>query len=166
MIYLLDANTLIEAKNRYYSMAICPAYWSWVKRSYVAGIVASIQPICTELRRGNDELADWAKNQDGLFLTVSDEATQQAFAQVAAHVASKVGLMKPGALEEFLDCADPWLIAKAITTENAVIVTHEQLNLQMKRKYSIPNVCQHFGVTCVDTFELLSRTDAQFILAD
>ena len=25
MIYLLDANTLIEAKNRYYSMTICPA---------------------------------------------------------------------------------------------------------------------------------------------
>jgi len=26
MIYLLDANTLIEAKNRYYSMSVCPGY--------------------------------------------------------------------------------------------------------------------------------------------
>lgn len=24
MIYLLDSNTLIEAKNRYYGMAVCP----------------------------------------------------------------------------------------------------------------------------------------------
>ena len=32
MTYLLDANTLIEAKNRYYRMTVCPAYWSWVGR--------------------------------------------------------------------------------------------------------------------------------------
>lgn len=166
MIYLLDANTLIEAKNRYYRMTVCPAYWNWVQRSHGAGVVASIEPVGVELRRGNDELAEWVKNEAALFLPVSDEATQQAFAQVAAHVASQTSVMKAGALEEFLDGADPWLIAKAISTQGAVIVTHEQFNLQMRRKYSIPNVCQHFGVTCIDTFELLSRTDARFVLSD
>lgn len=166
MTCLLDANTLIEAKNRYYRMAVCPAYWSWVQRSHGAGLVSSIEPVGAELRRGNDELAEWAKNQTGLFLPVSDEATQRAFAQVAAHVASQASEMKTGALEEFLGGADPWLIAKAMATQNAVIVTHEQFNLQMRRKYSIPNVCQHFGVAWIDTFELLSRTDARFILAD
>ena len=43
-----------------------------------------------------------------------------------------------------------------MTTHDAVIVTHEQFNLQMRPKYSIPNVCQHFGVALIDTFELLS----------
>lgn len=166
MTYLLDANTLIEAKNRYYRMTVCPAYWSWVGRSHDAGVVFSIEPVGDELRRGNDELAEWAKNQAGLFLPVSDEATQQVFVQVAAHVASQVAVMKVGALEEFLDGADPWLIAKAITTKDAVIVTHEQFNPQTRRKYSIPNVCQHFGVAWIDTFELLGRTDAKFVLAD
>jgi Domain of unknown function (DUF4411) len=166
MTYLLDANTLIEAKNRYYRMTVCPAYWNWVQRSHGAGVVSSIEPVGLELRRGNDELAEWAKNQAGLFLPVSDEATQQAFAQVAAHVASQASAMKTGALEEFLDGADPWLIAKAISTQDAVIVTHEQFNLQMRRKYSIPNVCQHFGVAWIDTFELLTQTDARFVLAD
>lgn len=32
MTYLLDTNTLIEAKNRYYRMAVCPAYWRWIQR--------------------------------------------------------------------------------------------------------------------------------------
>ncbi|MFS2059288.1 DUF4411 family protein [Kosakonia cowanii] len=27
MRYLLDANTYIQAKNQYYGMDICPAYW-------------------------------------------------------------------------------------------------------------------------------------------
>ncbi|WP_218240954.1 DUF4411 family protein [Comamonas fluminis] len=166
MNYLLDSNTLIEAKNRYYRMAVCPAYWAWVQRSHTAGVVASIEPVGAELRRGNDELAEWAKGQAGLFLPVSDDATQQAFVRVAAHVASQVATMKPGALEDFLGGADPWLLAKAMTIPGAVIVTHEQFNPQTRRKYSIPNVCQAFGVPCIDTFELLGRTDARFVLAD
>ena len=166
MTYLLDANTLIEAKNRYYSMTVCPAYWSWVKRSHIAGVVFSIEPVGVELRRGNDELAEWTNNYAQLFLPVSDDATQQAFAEVAAHVASQAATMKAGALEEFLGGADPWLIAKAMTTQDAVVVTHEQFNLQIRRKYSLPTVCQHFSVTWIDTFELLCQTDARFVLTD
>ena len=162
--YLLDANTLIEAKNRYYSMTICPAYWSWVQRSNDAGFVASIEPVGVELMRGNDQLADWARDHGDLFLAVSDEPTQLAFASVAAHVAAGSGSMRPGALEEFLAGADPWLIAKAMTSADAVVVTHEQFNPQMRRKYSIPNVCQQFGVPWIDTFELLRRTEARFVL--
>ena len=41
MIYLLDSNTLIEAKNRYYGMTICPGYWSWVIRSWLQNLLAA-----------------------------------------------------------------------------------------------------------------------------
>ncbi|MFT7772316.1 DUF4411 family protein [Roseateles sp.] len=75
MTYLLDANTLIEAKNRYYRMTVCPAYWSWVQRSHGAGLVSSIEPVGAELRRGNDELAEWAKNQAGLVTDRRNGAT-------------------------------------------------------------------------------------------
>jgi len=78
MIYLLDANTLIEAKNRYYRMTVCPAYWSWIRRSQGAGIVSSIDLVGDELKRGNDDLAAWAKDQADLFLPVSDDGTQHA----------------------------------------------------------------------------------------
>lgn len=166
MTYLLDANTLIEAKNRYYRMTVCPAYWSWILRSQRAGVVASIESVAAELKRGNDELAEWVGLHGELFLADSDEATQEAFARVAEHVASQASVMKAGALEEFLGGADPWLIAKAMTMQDGVVVTHEYFNLQTRRKYSIPNVCHHFGVACIDTFELLSRTEARFVLAD
>lgn len=164
MIYLLDSNTLIEAKNRYYGMALCPGYWSWILRSHGQGVVASIDAVGDELKRGNDELAQWAKQHKDLFWPISDEATQTAFAQVAAHVASQSAQMKAGALDEFLGGADPWLIAKAMTLADGVVVTHEQFNLQMRRKYSIPNVCQHFGLRWMDTFAVLGQTQAQFVL--
>ncbi|HEY8905173.1 MAG TPA: DUF4411 family protein [Rhodoferax sp.] len=164
MIFLLDSNTLIEAKNRYYGMTICPGYWSWVLRSHGQGVVASIESVGDELKRGNDELAQWAKHNAALFLPVSDAATQTAFAQVAALVASQTAQMKPGALEEFLGGADPWLIAKAMTLPDSVVVTHEQFNLQIRRKFSIPNVCQHFGLQWMDTFAVLGHTKANFVL--
>lgn len=164
MIYLLDANTLIEAKNRYYGMHICPGYWSWVLRSHEQGVVASIATVGDELKRGNDELAHWAKQNAAIFMAVSDEATQAAFVRVASHVASQAAQMKPGALEEFLGGADPWLIAKAMTLPDFVVVTHEQFNLQMRRKFSIPNVCQPFGLPWLDTFAVLGQTKANFVL--
>ncbi len=80
-------------------------------------------------------------------------------------MASTAPQMKAGALDEFLGGADPWLIAKAMTI-NATVVTHEQLNLAARRKFLIPNVCQHFGVPFVDTFELLNALEARFVLGN
>lgn len=165
MNYLLDANTLIEAKNRYYQMSICPGYWDWLRKANQAGEVNSIRSVRDELQRGNDALAEWAKGQALLFLDESDQATQTAFAQVAQYVASNALQMKAGAIEEFLGGADPWLIAKAITID-ATVVTHEQLNLAARRKFLIPNVCQHFGVQFIDTFELLNALEARFVLGE
>lgn len=165
MNYLLDANTLIEAKNRYYQMSICPGYWDWLLKTNQTGEVNSIRSVRDELLRGNDALAEWVKDHAHLFLDESDHATQTAFAEVAQHLANTALQMKAGALDEFLSGADPWLIAKAMTT-NATVVTHEQLNLAARRKFLIPNVCQHFGVRFVDTFELLNALEARFVLGE
>ena len=80
-------------------------------------------------------------------------------------MASAAPQMKAGALDEFLSGAAPWLIAEAMTM-NATVVTHKQLNLAARRKFLIPNVCQHFGVRFVDTFELLNTLEARFVLGD
>lgn len=165
MRYLLDSNTMIEAKNRYYQMHICPGYWTWVLRANASGEVASIDSVKKELRDGNDNLAEWVKGNSHLFIDESDDPTQAAFTEVAEHVASLAHTMNPGALEDFLAKADPWLIAKARVLD-AVVVTHEQSNPSIRRKFTIPNVCDHFGVKCLDTFELLDKLEAKFVLAD
>lgn len=161
MNYLLDSNTFIEAKNRYYGMSICPGYWEWMIRSYQAGHVASIDMVRQELERGNDELRVWVRDNPQIFLEVSDDSTQTSFVEIAEYSASLA--MRPGAIEEFLNVADPWLIAKARAT-GATVVTHERFVPDIKKKILIPNVCEHFGVPYMDTFELLYRLEAEFIL--
>lgn len=163
MKYLLDSNTFIEAKNRYYRMKICPGYWLWIRRKYDAEIVASIKLVGTELRDGTDELSAWAKKYPELFVPVDDISTQKNYASVAAYAKSLPG-MKAGALEDFLAKADPWLIAKAMTLQ-ATVVTHETFDLNIKRKITIPNVCNHFGVQWMDTFDMLDQLKARFGLS-
>lgn len=161
--YLLDANTFIQAKNTYYHMDVCPGYWRWIEIQAQAGEVCSIDSIRDELLNGNDVLKEWAKERKEVFLSVSDDATQQAFAEIAAHAAEIAKLMKPGVLNEFLAGADPWLIAKA-KSSNAIVVTHEIGNPQIKRKILIPNVCDHFKVPYLNTFDLLLKLEAEFVL--
>jgi hypothetical protein len=162
--YLLDANTLIEAKNRYYQLSICPGFWDWLLRNMESGLIASVESVEAELRRGNDSLAGWAREHTKMFLPESDQSTQTAFAEVAQHLAPLAPQMKvAGALEEFLGGADPWLIAKARVL-GATIVTHERLNMANRKKFLIPNVCKHFEVPFMDTFERLNLLGAQFVL--
>jgi len=163
MIYLLDTNTFVEAKNRYYNMTVCPAYWQWLRQKFASHDVASISMVGDELKKGDDELADWAKDHPALFIGVDDVGTQTCFAQVANLIVSQSAQMKAGAVEDFLSGADPWLIAKAMATHGTV-VTHEAYNPNAKRKFLIPNVCEQFGIGWMNTFDMLSRLEARFIL--
>lgn len=164
MKYLLDANTFIEAKNRYYNMTVCPAYWHWILLKSVALDVASISMVGDELKRGDDELAAWARDNPDLFISVHDEDTQANFVTIANLVVGKSGEMKPGAAEEFLAGADPWLIAKAMAS-GATVVTQESFNRDKRKKFLIPNICEECGVSWMNTFDMLYKLEARFVLA-
>jgi hypothetical protein len=43
-------------------------------------------------------------------------------------------------------------------------VTHEVLNHHAKRKFIIPNICEQLNVPFLNTFELLHRLEARFVL--
>jgi hypothetical protein len=50
-------------------------------------------------------------------------------------------------------------------TTGATVVTHEVLNLDAKRKFIIPNICKELDVPFLNTFELLHRLEARFVLS-
>lgn len=163
MRYLLDSNTFIQAKNLYYRMDVFPCYWDWIIQQNQAAIVSSINFVYDELATGNDGLAVWAKENKYLFIGTDDEDTQNAYAEVAEYIASNQAGMKVNAMGDFLSGADPWLIAKARTT-NAIVVTHEKKDPLNRKKFLIPNVAEHFGVECLNTFDLLLDLRACFAL--
>lgn len=161
MNYLLDANTYIQAKNQYYGMDICPAYWEWLDLQFEQGVVASVDMVGQELKDGNDELMLWVKARPAHFLENNDDDTQGAFGHVAAFVAA--GDYNPGNRDDFLAKADPWIIAKAMSI-GATVVTHESALAPHSKKVKVPNICDQFGVPCINTFQFLRTLNAQFVL--
>ncbi|AJY48594.1 DUF4411 family protein [Halomonas sp. KO116] len=161
MRYLLDANTYIEAKNQYYGMDICPAYWDWLDRQFALGTIASVDMIGRELKEGNDELAIWVRERPGHFISNDDELTQTLFADIVQFVME--GDYNPGNRDNFLAKADPWIIAKAKAI-GASVVTHEAVAAVNTRKVKVPNICQQFEVPCLNTFRFLRELEARFVL--
>lgn len=60
--YLLDADAFIRSKREHYAFDIVPGYWEAILKAHELRRVASIIPVRKELRRGNDDLAQWVKD--------------------------------------------------------------------------------------------------------
>lgn len=118
-------------------------------------------PIQKELTDGKDELAQWAKDRSGInwFLPVDDESTQQSFREIVNLVAGQSFTQR--VKDIFMDRADPWLIAKDIQLDAAVI-THEKYDPKCERKILIPNVCKAFNVNYMDVYDLINTLGASF----
>lgn len=162
MRYLLDANTYIQAKNQYYGIDICPAYWDWLDLQFEQGMIASVDMIGRELKDGDDELAEWAKARPDHFIKNDDAETQKVFAQVVQSVMA--GDYNPGNRDNFLAKADPWVIAKAKSI-GATVVTNEAFVDTNARKVKVPNICKQFDVPCLNTFQFLRELKAKFVLS-
>jgi hypothetical protein len=162
MLYLLDSNIFIEAKNRYYGFDFCPAFWDFLDEEITNTTIITIQEVYTELSSGKDDLAQWIKERkdSSFFTSVDDEETQKEFAKIAQYVAENFSQEETN---KFLSVADPWLVAKAKVL-GATIVTHEVIAPSNTKKVKIPNICAQFGVNYTNPFNMLRNLDAKFII--
>ncbi|RAJ92939.1 DUF4411 family protein [Aliidiomarina maris] len=165
MIYLLDANSFIQAKNLHYRMRVVPGFWDWLVKPHDGVILESIDHVYAELTKHTgspDELHGWAQSHKHFFRASNDLTTQQVYARIANHVALQQAYSQ-AEIKRFLRGADPWLIATAKNL-SATIVTHEVVVPANSSKIKIPNVAREFEVQCTDIFDLLELTSAQLVL--
>ncbi|WP_426414753.1 DUF4411 family protein [Aestuariirhabdus sp. LZHN29] len=152
-MYLLDANTYIQAKNLHYGMKFCPAYWEWLDQQYELGVLGSITSVYEELAGKGDELSEWVTNRKIQFLPVSLPEVQDKMVEVAQHVVDLPNKTQSN-VSQFLSGADPWLVSRA-AAKGETIVTHEVLVPLQSKKVKIPNLCRDFGVQYIATYQLL-----------
>jgi hypothetical protein len=94
------------------------------------------------------------------FVSTDDSNVIRWFGEMVAWVQTQSQFL-PEAKAEFAAGVDGWLIAYA-KTNGLVLVTHEVLKPDIRRKVPIPNVCAEFDVACVDTFDMLRDFETQF----
>jgi hypothetical protein len=153
--FWLDSNTLIESKKRWYRFEVVPGFWTFLDSKVAEGVICSPLRVYEELvDRTDDELAAWAKARKGQPLFIDpDAAVQKALAEVADFVNGKFGPTK--ATNDFLDGADPWLVAYG-RVHGGTVVTLEAGAVPGKTpKVKLPDVCEQFGVPCDSLFEVV-----------
>ena len=148
MLYLLDANVLITAKNQYYEFGRVDQYWEWLAFQGEQGHVKIPIEIYEEITVGKDDLAAWAKaNKEALLLEeeVDVGLVQHETSAGYAPDLTDIELEAVG--------RDPFLIAYALVdVENRTVVTGEVRSNKQRQNRPIPSVCDTLGVKSCDQF--------------
>ena len=150
--FVLDANVFISANNMYYAPDLCTEFWRCLADYNRKEVVFSIDRVYDELARHKDNLSDWSGKNKSMFASTHNDQIEEKYADMTEWI--KHRQYRDKALEEFSSAADGWLAAFASIT-GATLVTHEQPAPRSLSHVKLPDVCKEFGVTCMNTFEML-----------
>ncbi len=164
--YLLDANVFINAARQYYAFDFAPGFWDALIQHSRRGCIQSIDHVKVELERGNDLLSEWVKDQfDEAFRATVDEDVVSRYGDIMNWVYEQEQYLV-AAKADFANGADGWLLAYALAHDRYTVVTHEVLSTDIKRKVPIPNVCKHFDMHHIDTYEMLRELKVKLLCSD
>lgn len=162
-IFLIDANVLIDAHQRYYAFDIAPSFWKRLVDHAKSGRVVSIDRVGHELKNANDDdpLNSWSKELfSQWFVSTQDTAVYEAYSKIMEWVQDNEQFYD-AAKSEFASVADSWLVAFALAN-NYTIVTQEVYQENARKRILIPNVCREFNIPYMNTFQMLR--DLQVVL--
>ncbi|MBM6968650.1 DUF4411 family protein [Pseudoramibacter alactolyticus] len=154
--YFLDTNIFISSYRGFYAMDIVPSFWEALsktalktKRIYIPDMIKE------EVLRNEDELTDWLRENIASFKETlsSVDSVQKSFTKIADW-ANSTDRFTENAKKTFLSCADPWIIAHAMTYGGKV-VTMEVPAPGSKTKIKIPDVCNQFNVKYITLYSFM-----------
>lgn len=161
-VYVLDTNVFVQAHRRHYAFEICPGFWDCLIHHHETGQIVSIDRVRNEILAG-DDLEAWAKVSapSSFFAATTDAAVVQNYEHIVSWAQAN-SQFNSEAKTEFAQVADAWLCAYAKANAQHILVTHEELSPQARRRVPIPNVCQQFGVDYIDPFTMLRNLKVRF----
>jgi hypothetical protein len=152
LLYLLDANVLIDANRDYYPMARVPEFWEWLENVGKNGNAAIPLEVHEEISDGHDALANWSK-QDSIksALLFREEVDVSLISHVIDH-----GYASDLTDDEVETIGrDPFLIAYALKDASARCVVTTEASKRQRANRHLPDVCRDLGVRCCNTFEFV-----------
>ncbi len=167
-VFLVDTNSFIEPKNRYYAFDFAPGFWAQFTKHIKLREIAVLDMVKDEIEKGDDELSQWIKGIDiPELVNRRDIAIINKYSEIINNIARNP-CYKQSALNEWSrdTVADAWLIAAA-AVNGYTLITMERpvgtLSPKNKCKYAkIPDVASTFGVKTNDLFYMMR--ELKFIL--
>ncbi len=160
MLYLLDANVLIDAHRDYYPIDRIPQFWEWLHNLAVQDKVKIPLEIFQEVTAGRpDELVRWMSDRQIILIhneevstllieTVIEEGYGLDFARLNDQDVTAMG-------------QDPFLIAYAMADPDARTVVSNEGSKPSKAGSNrhIPDACNGLRVRCIKAFDLIRELD-------
>lgn len=148
--YIIDSSSLMEL-NRHNPIDVFPTVWKRIESLISKGLLIAPKEVLYEIMDGDDQLAEWAKNQSGLF---KDPTPRQI--EILKDILKQYPSMVK---EDKKHDADSWVIALAIemasqqtlTPIKRIVVTEEKLRGD---KIKIPLVCQKYNIEAIDILDM------------
>ena len=154
MLYLLDANVLIDANRDYYPIARVPEFWDWLTHQGGEGRVKVPTEIHEEFKTSKDDLGDWSRRAEfSEHLLLNEEATPALVARIVAD-----GYAPDLTDEEIIKIGrDPFLISYALAKPGlrTVVTTETSRPAKQRANRKIPDVCTTLGIPAIDTFAFI-----------
>ena len=164
-VYVVDSNFFIQAHRATYPLDIATSFWNRVKEMADNGTVISIDKVKNELFNKNDDLESWCRSNLPKNFFKDSTASLSEYSRISAWAIARSDHYLPNAINEFLDSeeADAFLVAYILAdVQNRVLVTQEVSNPNQKNKIKIPEPCDHFGVTYVNTITMFRQLGVTF----
>lgn len=157
MLYLLDANVLIDAHRDYYPIERVPEFWDWLLDRGISRRLAIPTEVYEEIMLGRgDRLTKWLRrHRDVLLLEeeadpsmVSDVTVNGYAANLTDEEVERMG-------------ADPFLIAYVYVdpARRTVVTTEHSKPSRTGANRHIPDVCRKLNIPCCGPFELIRALD-------
>ena len=158
MLYLLDANVLIDANRDYYPITRVPEFWDWLVHHGAQGDVKIPLEVYEEIKDGADDLGLWGReDRVEVALLLQEAANAQLVSQV----------IDQGYAADLTDDEvdtigrDPFLIAyaQAGIGDRCVVTTEVSKPSRQRANRHLPDVCNQLGIPCVNTFTFVQTLD-------
>ena len=158
MLYLLDANILIDADRDYYPIDRVPEFWDWLLDNANAGQLKIPLEMIEEVVAGTGNLPGWVRdNRPSIVLDedVDPQTVDLVVSEGYADDLTDVEIEKIG--------RDPFLIAYALADPGSrcVVTTEVSRPSRIRANRHIPDICDSFDIPIphCDTFELIRALD-------
>ena len=160
MLYLLDANTLIHAKDFYYPFDIVPEFWDWLVHQGESDNIKIPIEIYEEFKEAKPKDGE----KDALTLWAEEERVKKALLfdeEALPDLVSRVtyGGYTPNPTDDQLVKIgrDPFLISYALKDINNRCIVTTEVSKPSRKEHNrhVPDVCNTFGIRCIDTFKLV-----------
>lgn len=149
MIYVFDTSSLSKLKHYYPN--VFKSIWAGLDTLVVSGQLISTREVWKELQLGSPHphVQSWLTARKHLFaVPQADELMVVAQILAIPHFQTLIGAKQQ---LNGTPVADPFVVALAKTQEGTV-VTEEEFKPNASK---IPNVCQHFEVSCKNLEEFM-----------